>query len=201
LQLVPPLHVGTVVASSSGRSAAPILRVDARNDRLVETVRGRVVRSIAFADVVSYAADDDDDGDDNNEDDGHLEDRLEDEDRQEAARTSITITVRAKAARVIRHSAPDDEDDDAEDDADEDDAAASAPCVTALDYRLQSAAELAAVRHVLGQLATRPPTTTTTTTLPPPPTTTTALPTMTPGGLPGSPLPLLGLDGGAVCTS
>jgi len=154
--------------------AAPILHVDTRHDRLVETVLGRVVRAFAFRDVVSYAGDSDDEEEDEEDD--------EDEDAEagvsSAAPRTLIITVRAAAL----HAAPNASNDGSGGGSGDGGGGGggggrvvgsyvvSTPARSAqrkhpqnqmsktveVRYRMQTRADLRALRHVLAQLAAGP---------------------------------------------
>ena len=150
------LHFGVVRELGD---EARVLHVDARGDRMMEIVRGRVARSFAFADVVSYAADDDDDGL------GEFEPYAEYlDDGDEGPGTTLTISVKARGVR--EGLADDDErlaDDDSEADDDSDASSSSSSSSSSSDasegatvelrYRLQTSADLRAARVVLERLA------------------------------------------------
>ena len=151
------LHFGVVRELGD---EARVLHVDARGDRMMEIFRGRVARSFAFADVVSYAADDDDD-----DGLGEFEPYAEYlDDGDEGPGTTLTISVKARGVR--EGLADDDErlaDDDSEADDDSDASSSSSSSSSSSDasegatvelrYRLQTSADLRAARVVLERLA------------------------------------------------
>ena len=141
------LHYGIVRAAGGADAGDAVLRVDVAGDSLVEVVNGVDEKIIYFEDVVCYAVDDDDglgttwdrDGDD---DDDDAEDE-EDEDEISVSRTTITITVRTGEGTSSDSEYSDYGDDDEDKDEETID----------VDYRLQTVADVRALRHVLERIA------------------------------------------------
>ena len=125
------LHSGTVARDGDLAADAPVLHVDAREDRLLEIRAGRVTRTVAFSDVVRYVADEDDDL-------GEFRDYAEylDDDDERACHL-LTLVVRRSGARATSPNVHPEGSDSSYPSNDDDD-------TVELHYRLQSSAELRA---------------------------------------------------------
>ena len=134
------LHFGTVARDGDLAADAPVLHVDAREDRLLEIRAGRVTRTVAFSDVVRYVADEDDDL-------GEFRDYAEylDDDDERACHL-LTLVVRRSGARATSPNVHPEGSDSSSPSNDDDD-------TVELHYRLQSSAELRAMRAVLERLS------------------------------------------------
>ena len=128
------LHFGTVARDGDLAADAPVLHVDAREDRLLEIRAGRVTRTVAFSDVVRYVADEDDDL-------GEFRDYAEYlDDDDERAYHLLTLVVRRSGARATSPNVHREGSDSSLPSNDDDD-------TVELHYRLQSSAELRAMRR------------------------------------------------------